>query len=96
MTTYLPPEEHDMEDQTSLLHYNECVADSGAPCTCDPPLTTVALPHYEMGRWATEVALGAREPPAPDQTYLMPCPIIRRDSVSSPPAAAANSSRRRA
>ncbi|PUB32088.1 LacI family transcriptional regulator [Promicromonospora sp. AC04] len=62
----------------------------------DPPLTTVALPHYEMGRWATEVALGAREPPAPDQTYLMPCPIIRRDSVSSPPAAAANSSRRRA
>lgn len=62
----------------------------------DPPLTTIALPHYEMGRWATEVALGAREPPGPDQTYLMPCPIIRRDSVSSPPAAAANSSRRRA
>lgn len=62
----------------------------------DPPLTTVALPHYEMGRWATEVALGAREPPAtPDQTYLMPSPIIRRDSVSSPPAAATNSSRRR-
>ncbi|MFC8800685.1 LacI family DNA-binding transcriptional regulator [Promicromonospora sp. NPDC057138] len=54
----------------------------------DPPLTTIALPHYEMGRWATEVALGAREPPASDQTYLMPCPIIRRDSVSSPPAAA--------
>lgn len=62
----------------------------------DPPLTTIALPHYEMGRWATEVALGAREPPEPGQPYLMPCPIIRRDSVSSPPAAAANSSRRRA
>jgi LacI family transcriptional regulator len=54
----------------------------------DPPLTTIALPHYEMGRWATEVALGAREPPASGQTYLMPCPIIRRDSVTSPPAAA--------
>jgi hypothetical protein len=25
----------------SLLHYNECAADSGAPCTCEPPLTTV-------------------------------------------------------
>lgn len=54
----------------------------------DPPLTTIALPHYEMGRWATEVALGAREPPEAGQPYLMPCPIIRRDSVSSPPAAA--------
>jgi DNA-binding LacI/PurR family transcriptional regulator len=54
----------------------------------DPPLTTIALPHYEMGRWAAEVALGAREPPQPGQPYLMPCPIIRRDSVTSPPAAA--------
>jgi LacI family transcriptional regulator len=62
----------------------------------DPPLTTIALPHYEMGRWATEVALGVREPPTSDLTHLMPCPIVRRDSVSSPPAAAANSSRRRA
>lgn len=62
----------------------------------DPPLTTIALPHYEMGRWAAEVALGAREPPEPGNAYLMPCPIIRRDSVSPPPAAAANSSRRRA
>ncbi|MGB4778326.1 LacI family DNA-binding transcriptional regulator [Microbacterium sp.] len=26
----------------------------------DPPLTTVALPHYAMGRWAMEVALGVR------------------------------------
>lgn len=25
----------------SLLHYNDCTADSGAPCTCEPPLTTV-------------------------------------------------------
>lgn len=54
----------------------------------DPPLTTVALPHYEMGRWATEVALGVREPPRGDSTYLMPCPIVRRDSVGPPPAAA--------
>jgi len=25
----------------SLLHYKDCAADSGAPCTCEPPLTTV-------------------------------------------------------
>jgi DNA-binding LacI/PurR family transcriptional regulator len=51
----------------------------------DPPLTTVALPHYEMGRWAMEVALGLRraDPAAP---HLMPCPIVRRASVGPPPA----------
>ncbi|MBL0885696.1 LacI family DNA-binding transcriptional regulator [Myceligenerans indicum] len=62
----------------------------------DPPLTTIALPHEEMGRWAVEVALGVREAPEPDPTHLMPCPMVHRDSVSSPPAAAANSGRRRA
>ncbi|WP_167971495.1 LacI family DNA-binding transcriptional regulator [Lentzea indica] len=51
----------------------------------DPPLTTVALPHYEMGRWAMEVALGLLkgDPAVP---HLMPCPIIRRASVGPPPA----------
>lgn len=49
----------------------------------DPPLTTVALPHYEMGRWAMEVALGLRET-EPGVPLLMPCPIIRRDSVGPP------------
>jgi LacI family transcriptional regulator len=54
----------------------------------DPPLTTIALPHHQMGRWAIEVALGVREPPEDGQPYLMPCPIVRRDSVGPPPAAA--------
>ncbi|MCF4123125.1 LacI family DNA-binding transcriptional regulator [Antribacter sp. KLBMP9083] len=84
----------DVPGDVSIVGYDDQQLVAGE---LDPPLTTVALPHYEMGRWATEVALGAREPPAtPDQTYRMPCPIVRRDSVSSPPAAAANSSRRRA
>jgi DNA-binding LacI/PurR family transcriptional regulator len=52
----------------------------------DPPLTTVALPHYEMGQWAMEVMLGLREPPTGDGVALMPCPLVRRDSVSPPPA----------
>ncbi|MFC7217423.1 LacI family DNA-binding transcriptional regulator [Streptomyces polyrhachis] len=50
----------------------------------DPPLTTVALPHYEMGRWAMEVALGEREAD-PAEPHHMRCPIIRRDSVGPPP-----------
>ncbi|KQV13272.1 LacI family transcriptional regulator [Kitasatospora sp. Root187] len=55
----------------------------------DPPLTTVALPHYEMGRWAMEVALGLRESDRNDP-LLMNCPIIRRDSVGPPPIPAGN------
>ncbi|KQS96932.1 LacI family DNA-binding transcriptional regulator [Cellulomonas sp. Leaf395] len=61
----------------------------------DPPLTTVALPHYEMGRWAMEVALGIRTPDDPCAPHLMPCPIVDRDSVGPPPATAASDSRRR-
>ncbi|WP_255491894.1 LacI family DNA-binding transcriptional regulator [Actinotalea sp. JY-7876] len=53
----------------------------------DPPLTTVALPHHEMGRWAVEVLLGVRDRPADgDGVVLMPCPLIRRESVGPPPA----------
>ncbi|MDR1512735.1 MAG: LacI family DNA-binding transcriptional regulator [Propionibacteriaceae bacterium] len=52
----------------------------------DPPLTTIALPHYEMGRWAMETALGfGATPSGPGQTHLMPCPLIRRASVGPPP-----------
>lgn len=54
----------------------------------DPPLTTIALPHYEMGRWATEVALGTGAAAPGAGPHLMPCPIVRRDSVDSPSAAA--------
>ncbi|WNB87216.1 LacI family DNA-binding transcriptional regulator [Cellulomonas sp. ATA003] len=53
----------------------------------DPPLTTVALPHYAMGRWAMEVLLGLRPAPTTaDGVELMPCPLVRRESVAPPPA----------
>lgn len=52
----------------------------------DPPLTTVALPHYDMGRWAVETALGINKPQA--NPYLMPSPLIQRESVAPPPAEA--------
>ncbi len=60
----------------------------------DPPLTTIALPHYEMGRWAMEVALGIRAGDK-DATHQMECPVIRRDSVGPPPAQVAKPNRRR-
>jgi LacI family transcriptional regulator len=53
----------------------------------DPPLTTVALPHREMGRWAIEALLGPEgsHDGRTDEPVLMPCPLIRRESVGPPP-----------
>ncbi|MCZ7436812.1 LacI family DNA-binding transcriptional regulator [Micromonospora sp. WMMC241] len=55
-----------------------------------PGLSTVALPHYEMGAWAvtTMVELldqpkGARRRAA--SQVVMPCPLIRRQSVAAAP-----------
>ena len=50
-----------------------------------PGLTTVALPHYEMGVWAVEVLLGLREEAAMETR--MPCPLIQRQSVGTPGSA---------
>ncbi|WP_194785371.1 LacI family DNA-binding transcriptional regulator [Actinomyces haliotis] len=51
----------------------------------DPLLTTMRLPHWEMGEWLTrELAAGrARELP---ELILFPCPLIERASTA-PPAA---------
>jgi LacI family transcriptional regulator len=52
----------------------------------EPPLTTVALPHAAMGRWAIETLLGdVNDVPKGEETYLMPCPLVRRKSVAPPP-----------
>jgi LacI family transcriptional regulator len=54
----------------------------------DPPLTTVALPHRDMGRWAVEALLDGPDTDASSGaaqstgTVLMPCPLVRRDSVA--------------
>ncbi|MEV0733597.1 LacI family DNA-binding transcriptional regulator [Polymorphospora sp. NPDC050346] len=61
----------------------EFVADSVAP-----PLTTIQLPHLDMGRWAARTALtrlAGDKDPLP-RTCMMPAPLIRRDSVDRPPA----------
>lgn len=52
-----------------------------------PGLTTIALPHEQMGCWAVETLMdsierGENQPP---RTALMPCPLVRRASVDVPP-----------
>jgi LacI family transcriptional regulator len=51
-----------------------------------PGLTTVALPHYEMGVWAVEQILREIDEEAPLIPIhdLIACPIVRRDSVRPP------------
>ncbi|MET3173191.1 UNVERIFIED_ORG: LacI family transcriptional regulator [Arthrobacter sp. UYCu721] len=55
-----------------------------------PGLTTVALPHYEMGAWATGTLIDAIEGKA-DLAGLAPhptvldCPLVTRGSVGPPP-----------
>ncbi|MEA5457245.1 LacI family DNA-binding transcriptional regulator [Sinomonas sp. JGH33] len=54
-----------------------------------PGLTTVALPHYEMGRWAVSRLLDEIEDPEKARTperLLFECPIVRRGSVAPPRA----------
>jgi LacI family transcriptional regulator len=49
-----------------------------------PALTTVALPHYAMGRWAVEHLLSAQEGAAPVQ-HVIACPLVARASVARRP-----------
>jgi len=54
----------------------------------DPPLTTMQLPHYEMGRWAVEQVLSDPEHESEQETppqRRMHCPRIERASVAAPP-----------
>lgn len=52
----------------------------------EPPLTTVQLPHYEMGRWAVEHLLDAVSGDSagrPEQ-HRIRCPLVVRESVAPP------------
>ncbi|MFW0771870.1 LacI family DNA-binding transcriptional regulator [Paenarthrobacter nitroguajacolicus] len=62
-----------------------------------PSLTTVALPHYEMGAWATQNLIDAIEGKTDLQLFtahptVLPCPLVLRDSVASPRSGARDSS----
>ncbi len=54
-----------------------------------PAMTTVALPHYEMGAWAVEALVALLEGrPVSDDDVTFPvalaCPLVRRASVAAP------------
>jgi LacI family transcriptional regulator len=52
-----------------------------------PGLSTVALPHYEMGRWAVLQLLAELEnPETPRAHEASNCPLVVRDSVAPPRA----------
>jgi LacI family transcriptional regulator len=54
-----------------------------------PQLTTVSLPHYEMGYWAVEALIERIESPGEVQAtaypHVMACPVVPRASVAKPP-----------
>jgi len=57
-----------------------------------PDLTTVALPHFDMGAWAVDtLASMLSSDAAPEVTYplQMDCPLVRRSSVARSSSAAA-------
>jgi len=53
-----------------------------------PPLTTVQLPHFEMGAWAATRLLEAIDPqnsePLGQHGQVIACPLVIRDSVAPP------------
>ncbi|VXB41168.1 Transcriptional regulator, LacI family [Arthrobacter sp. 9AX] len=50
-----------------------------------PGLSTMALPHYEMGRWAVLKLLNELENPgASPANEKVPCPLVERGSVAPP------------
>lgn len=50
-----------------------------------PPLSTVLLPNYEMGRWAAETLIAeARGASGNVAAFQSECPLVSRDSVGPP------------
>lgn len=50
-----------------------------------PPLSTVLLPNYEMGRWAAESLIAQVNGGVVRRTSMkMDCPLVERDSVAAP------------
>ena len=49
-----------------------------------PRLTTVALPYREMGRYSVRLTLSADRAKCHGSRHLIACPLIERDSVTTP------------
>ena len=46
-----------------------------------PSLTTVQLPHYEMGKWAVEYLMSAKDNHLNPIQHMIDCPLVERESV---------------
>jgi LacI family transcriptional regulator len=46
-----------------------------------PPLTTVQLPHYEMGKWAVEYLMSNKDSQLSPLQHKIDCPLVDRESV---------------
>ena len=46
-----------------------------------PPLSTIQLPHYQMGKWAIEFLLEHTDESLPPVQHTIDCPYIERQSV---------------
>lgn len=52
-----------------------------------PPLTTIALPHEEMGAIAMRMLLDhldGADDPTPDRPVVVPCPLVERETLARP------------
>ena len=65
-------------DDVSVISFD----DSELAAWLRPQLTSIALPHYELGWHAVEALLGPEAPPA---VMRLPMPIRRRHSIGKPP-----------
>jgi len=74
-------------DDLSVVGFDDLAILSAA---VDPALTTVALPHLEMGAWAAEqlyveIAARATGQPSPVRHAELRGEVVHRASVGSPP-----------
>lgn len=46
-----------------------------------PSLTTIQLPHYEMGQWAVQYLMSAKDWQGPPIQHMLDCPLVERESA---------------
>ncbi len=46
-----------------------------------PPLTTMQLPHYAMGKWAVEYLMSGKHSQEPPIQHKLECPLVERQSA---------------
>ncbi|MEH6434506.1 LacI family DNA-binding transcriptional regulator [Massilia sp. DD77] len=69
----------EVPEQVSIVGYD----DQDLARYTTPPLTTVLLPNYEMGRWAVQALVDQTRASVVRRTSIkMDCPLVERESVA--------------